>query len=127
MTAAATVLIVLIAIVAVFQALLAAGAPWGAAAWGGQHPGVLPAGLRAASGVAAAVVFPLMALYAIDSGELADVSWLPGSGPVAMWVLFGFFVIGTATNAASKSRPERIWAPVNLALAICCLVIALNA
>jgi hypothetical protein len=44
-----------------------------------------------------------------------------------MWVLFGFFVLGTLTNAASRSRIERIWAPVNLILAVCCLVIALNA
>jgi hypothetical protein len=126
-TAAATVAIVLSVIIIVFQALLVAGVPWGAAAWGGQHPGVLPTGLRAASAVSGAVVFPLIILYVIDSADLADISWLPGSGPAAMWVLFGFFVLGTLMNAASRSRIERIWAPVNLILAFCCLVIALNA
>lgn len=127
MTAAAYIAIVLFGILFVFQALLAAGLPWGAAAWGGQHPGVLPAGFRVASAVSGAVVYPLMALYVIDSADLADISWLPGSGRAAMWVLFGFFVLGTLMNAASRSRIERIWAPVNLALAVCCLVIALNA
>jgi hypothetical protein len=127
MSAAATIAIVLFGIVIVFQALLAAGLPWGAAAWGGQHPGVLPAGLRVASAASVVVVYPLMILYVIDSADLADISWLPGSGAAAMWVLFGFFVLGTLTNAASKSRIERIWAPVNLVLAVCMLVIALNA
>jgi hypothetical protein len=127
MTAAAIIAIVLLGITIVFQALLAAGGPWGAAAWGGQHPGVLPTGLRAASGVTGAVVYPLMILYVTDSAGLADISWLPGSGAAAMWVLFGFFVLGTLTNAASRSRIERIWAPVNLTLAVCSLVIALNA
>ena len=127
MTAAVTVAIVLFGTIIVFQALLVAGVPWGAAAWGGQHPGVLPTGLRAASAVSGAVVFPLIILYVIDSADLADISWLPGSGRAAMWVLFGFFVFGTLMNAASRSRIERIWAPVNLIVAVCCLVIALNA
>ena len=108
-------------------ALLAVGVPWGAAAWGGQHPGVLPVGFRVASGVTGTVAYPLMTLYVIDSAGMADISWLPGSGPAAMWVLFGFFVLGTLMNAASRSRIERIWAPVNLILAVCLLVIALNA
>jgi hypothetical protein len=76
--------------------------------------------------VSGVVVFPLMTLYVVDSADLAEISWLPGSGSAAMWVLFGFFVLGTLTNAASRSRIERIWAPVNAALAVCCLVIALN-
>lgn len=127
MTVAATASLMLLAVIAVFQALLAAGTPWGVAAWGGRHRGVLPGGLRMASGVSAALVFPLMALYVLDSAGLAGISWLPGSGSVAMWVLFGFFVLGTVANAASRSRFERIWVPVNLSLAVCSVVIALNA
>lgn len=37
----------------VFQALLAAGAPWGNLSWGGKHRGTLPDRLRAVSGAAA--------------------------------------------------------------------------
>ena len=44
-----------LAVVAAFQVALAAGAPWGRAAWGGQHQGRLPARLRIASAVAAGV------------------------------------------------------------------------
>ncbi|MDH4119941.1 MAG: hypothetical protein OEX04_20665 [Acidimicrobiia bacterium] len=127
MTAAATIAVVLFTIVALFQILLAAGMPWGAAAWGGQNPGVLPNRLRVSSAVSGAVVFPLLALYVIDAAGLAQISWLPGSGRTAMWVLCGFFVLGTLMNAVSRSRIERIWAPVNLVLAICCLVVAINA
>ncbi|AUZ88154.1 hypothetical protein CVO76_11280, partial [Arthrobacter agilis] len=38
----------LLAVVAAFQAALAAGAPWGAAAYGGYTPGTLPARFRIA-------------------------------------------------------------------------------
>lgn len=126
MDIAAIIAIVLLGVVTVFQVLLAAGAPWGAAAWGGQHPGVLPTGYRIASGVAAVAVYPLLALYVIAAAGLADISWLPGP-TAAMWVMFGFFALGTLSNAFSRSPIERIWAPVNLALAVCCLVVALGA
>src|SRR5918997_1038494 len=46
---------VLFLAIAGFQAALAAGAPWGAAAYGGAHSGVLPESLRTSSSVAAAV------------------------------------------------------------------------
>ena len=39
----------LMAVLIVFQAALALGAPWGRATWGGQHPGTLPRHLRMAS------------------------------------------------------------------------------
>jgi len=43
-----------LAVVVAFQVSLVAGAPWGAAAWGGSQPGQLPAGLRVASAFSAA-------------------------------------------------------------------------
>ena len=125
MDVAGATALALFAVVAVFQLMLAAGAPWGAAAWGGGHPGVLPARLRVASGLTGAVVYPLLALYVIAAAGWAGLSWLPGPR-VAMWVLFGFFTLGILTNGMSRSPIERIWAPVNLALAVCCLVLALG-
>ena len=62
MEAASNVAVVLLGVIAIFQLGLALGAPWGKAAWGGQNPGVLPTGLRVASGLAAVVVYPLIAL-----------------------------------------------------------------
>lgn len=44
---------------AAFQTALAAGAPWGAAAWGGDHHGTLPVGYRLGSAGSAAVLATL--------------------------------------------------------------------
>ena len=112
--------------VVVFQLGLAAGAPLGAAAWGGKHPGVLPGRLRAGSLVAAVV--------------LAGAAWvvlaraaLVGPGPtstairVTTWVFGAVFVLNTLGNLASKSRLERaIMTPATLVLATCFLLVALR-
>lgn len=110
--------------VTVFQLLLAFGLPWGAAAWGGQTPGVLPDGFRIASAVSGLVVYPLVIAYVLDASRLLRIAWLPGSGRVAMWVLFAIFASGTVMNTITPSPIERIWVPVGLVLAICCLIIA---
>ena len=123
MDVAATIAIFLLAALWVFQIALAAGAPWGAAAWGGQKRGVLPTSLRVASALAATFIYPLFTLYVLVSAEVLVVDWLPGSGKTALWVLVGFFTLGTLTNLASRSKVERIWGPVSLAIAICCWII----
>jgi hypothetical protein len=110
MTFAAVLAVVLVAIVAIFQLALALGAPLGRAAWGGRNEGVLPMRLRIASGLAAIVVYPLIALYVLASADLIDLEWLP-TAVTGMWVLNGFFTLGTVANLASRSKIERIWAP----------------
>ncbi len=127
MTAAAVIAVALLALLAVFQSALALGAPWGQAAWGGRHRRTLPAGLRLASAATAVAACPLMALYVLRSAEVIDAPPLPGAGAVAMWVLVGYFALGTLANLASRSPRERFWGPVALALAVCCAVIALGA
>jgi hypothetical protein len=124
MEAAAVVAAALIAVLAVFQVALALGAPAGAASWGGTHPGVLPPRLRVASAVAGVLVYPPIALLVLDAGGVVDLGW--DVGPVWLWVLAGFFLLGTIANLASRSKVERVWAPVSLALAVCCGVIALG-
>jgi hypothetical protein len=127
MTLAAIIGVVLLGVVAVFQAGLALGAPWGAAAWGGRNPGVLPRPLRIASGVAAVVIYPAIALILLASAGVIEADWLPLQGPVVMWVLAVLFGIGALMNFISRSPPERIWGPVALATAVCCGIVALNA
>lgn len=124
MTTAAIVAVVLLAAVIAFQVLLALGAPFGKAAWGGRHEGVLPKRLRIASGVAALVVYPLIILVVLSSSGLIDQGFLPTSAALAMWVLSGLFLLGAVANLASRSVPERYWAPVSIAIAICCAIIA---
>lgn len=123
MIAAGVVAAVLLVVIGVFQLALALGAPWGQAAWGGQHTGKLPFRFRVASGIAAFLVYPLMAAVVLVAAGLIDVVWLPAS-PVLMWGLSGFFLLGTVANLASRSRPERVWGPVSLTISVCCAVIA---
>jgi len=109
---------------AALQLLLATGAPLGRYAWGGQHA-VLPPGLRIGSVVSIALygVFAVLMLQAAGA-----VAVLPrGLVEVALWVLTGYFVLGIAMNAASRSRSERrLMTPVAVVLAASCLVLALH-
>jgi hypothetical protein len=119
----ASVGVALLAALAVLQVALAAGAPLGRFAWGGQHA-VLPTRLRVGSAVSVLLyaVFVLLLLQAAGA-----VSVLPERlADVGLWVLTGYLVLGVALNAISRSRPERlVMTPVALALAVVCLVLAL--
>jgi hypothetical protein len=84
-----------------------------------------PVGLRIASGAAAILVYPLIALFILASADLIAVDWLP-TGKTGMWIVTAFFTLGAVTNFASRSKAERIWGPVSLVIAICSAIIALN-
>jgi hypothetical protein len=124
MRIAASVALALLVVLEMFQIALAAGAPFGRAAWGGSHDGVLPTGLRVASAVNALVVYPLIALAILSAGGYTSVEWLPGDGPGVLWGLTVFFAIGTVANLASRSKLEKLWAPVVLGLAVCSGILA---
>lgn len=98
--------------VATFQAVLALGAPWGAAAMGGANPGVLPDPLRASSAVFAVVCLALAAV--------AGTSW--ASVRLRSRLLYGTsasMILGTLMNIASPSFIERIiWTPVTIVLVL---------
>jgi hypothetical protein len=71
------------------------------------------------------VVYPVIALYVLASADLIALEWLP-TGAMGMWVLTGFFTLGTVANLASRSKIERFWAPVSLAIAVCCAIVAIG-
>lgn len=102
----------LLLVVAGFQASLASGAPWGAAAYGGVNPGVLPDSLRASSAVSAVIYLVLAAV--------AGTSWVPVG--IRRRVMYGtcfLMVVGAVLNIASPSFIERIiWVPVTILLVI---------
>jgi hypothetical protein len=104
--------------------MLIAGQPLGRFAWGGQHT-VLPTGLRVGSAVSIALYAAFAVLILCAAGALTV---LPaGFVDVAMWILSGYFALGIALNAISRSRPERlVMTPVVLVLAAVCLVLALR-
>lgn len=124
MTIAGIAGIALIGGVILFQIGLALGAPWGAAAWGGQNPGRLPSGLRIASAVSALVLALLAWILAAAAG-LISMSPLPPSWlRSATWVATAYFTLGAIMNLISRSPLERWWAPVALATAVCCAIVA---
>lgn len=115
----------LLLITMLFQLALAAGAPWGSAAWGGRKPGVLTPGLRSASAFAGLVVYPWITLLVMDAGRLVDLNLVDRSaGAVILWVLTGLFGLGALANAASPSKVEKFWAPVAGGIALCCGILA---
>jgi hypothetical protein len=125
-TIAAILAVVLLVAIAAFQLALAFAAPWGAAAWGGQHPGVLPRRFRIASGVAALVVYPLIIALVLASAGIIGDGWLPMDGTPIMWALAALLGVGALMNFVSRSPPERRWGAVALTIALCCVVIALG-
>ena len=111
----ALALTVVLGLLTVFQLALVFGAPLGRFAWGGQHR-VLPARLRVGSAVSI-LIYAVIALIAWDRVGAIDVFGEPFS-EIAMWVVFGYFVLGIGMNAVSRSKPERYaMVPVCIVLA----------
>ena len=124
MTAAAIIAAVLIGVVAVFHIALVLGMPARGAAWGGTFAGPLPTGYRVISGIAGFVLYPLILLAVLEVGGIVDIGWLPDVGATGMWVLTGLFVVGVVMNLVSRSKVERWWSLVSLAIAVCCAILA---
>lgn len=88
-----------------FQVALAAGAPWAEASYGGAHQGTLPVRLRTVSGVAACGYAALAAAVLGGAGSARTQRRLRVG--LAAWL-----TLGTVANLASRSKVERVWAPV---------------
>ncbi|MET3920042.1 hypothetical protein [Arthrobacter sp. UYEF20] len=98
--------------VAGFQTALALGMPWGSAAYGGGHPGVLPDSIRAASAGASGVY---LMLAAAAGTPLAP----PALRRHVMYGTAGLMAVGAVMNLASPSLVERmIWTPVTVGLGV---------
>ena len=112
-------------IVAAFQMLLASGRPWGAAAWGGANPGVLPATFRIASGFAALLWLGFAAVVLTYGRILLFEVSRELTGP-ALWVLTALLGVGTVMNGISRSKRERLmWTPISLTAFLLTLALAL--
>lgn len=93
----------------VFQTALAAGAPWGKACYGGQHPGRLPGKLRITSAAS-------VPAYVGGAVVLASHRTPARLRQVTAGALGVVGVAGTIVNALSPSPPERLWALWSVAL-----------
>jgi hypothetical protein len=116
---------VILAALAVLQIALAAGAPLGRYAWGGQQR-VLPTRLRVAS-IVSVVVYALMSVVVLACADLIGTDLSDRVLQVATWVLAAYFLIGIPLNLASRSRPERlVMTPVVAVLGVLTAVVALG-
>ena len=122
--AAIAVAVLLIGLV-LFQIALAAGVPWGLAAYGGQSA-ELSSSLRIASGVAA-VVWSAAALIVLRRGGVSGWAPLPDAWlGVVIWVLVGLFAVSVIMNAITPSALGRaIWLPVTVLRLVGTLIVAI--
>lgn len=103
-------------LVAVFQAALAMGAPFGAAALGGIISGQLPGPLRVLAAVLA-VLWLITALIVAARAGHAPVAVPRAVYKTGTTVLVGLLGVGTLLNFASPSPWERFgWGPFTLGL-----------
>ena len=110
---------------ALFQLMLALGAPIGHLAWGGAHRR-LPSRLRGGS-AAASLLF-----VAAGVAVLAARGWISwasstSTAQTVLWVLVLVFGLSALANSASSRRGERwLGIPVTTVLVLCCAVLALG-
>ena len=124
-TIAAGALTIILLGLAVFQLALAAGAPLGHLAWGGQHR-VLPTGLRIGS-IVAIIIYAAIAGVALAKAGLIALPGGDGWLPAAAWVAVAYLATGIPLNAISRSRPERLtMTPLVTLLLVLALVVALG-
>lgn len=124
-TIAAYLFCALLAGLAVFQALLIAGLPFGRLAWGGQNR-VLPPRLRRGSAVSI-LLYAAFAVVALERAKLIDLIPSDGFIAVLMWVIAGYLLLGVVMNLLSRSLPERLtMTPIALAMGGLAVVLAVS-
>ena len=124
-TVAAVLACLVLGALAVFQLLLALGAPLGRFAWGGKHR-VLPTPLRAGSVVSIAI-YALLVTVLLARAGLASPGIPDGVVRTATWVVVIYLLLGVGLNLASRSKPERaVMSPVTAVLCALFAVVALS-
>jgi cytochrome bd-type quinol oxidase subunit 2 len=111
------------AVVVLFQLGVAAGKAWGEYTMGGRYSGRLPAVMRVAALVQAAVLAVLAAVV-LDAAGVVGLGWTDKA-----WLPFVPVVVAALSlvlNASSRSEPERrTWTPVAIVLLVSSLAVAI--
>ena len=116
---------VVLAVLALFQIALIAGAPIARFAWGGQHD-VLPARLRIGSAISI-VLYALFALILLERAAVIHTLVNETLVFVGAWVVFAYMLLGIVMNGISRSKAERnTMVPVTVVLAVLSLIVALG-
>lgn len=121
---AAILYTILAGIIILFQASLAAGAPWGAASMGGKYPGVYPPKMRRVA-IINMFFLAFLALIVLAEAGLAIPAFQSFSH-IGIWVVVSLGLISTVLNTITRSKIERIWAPVALMQFVTSLIVALS-
>jgi len=109
--------------IAIFQVALAAGAPFGHAAWGGAHAHLSTA--QRSGSAAAVVVWTAAALILLGRAGLWQSPRLATTFRLGPWFLAAASAIAAVLNFASQSHWENlIFGPLALLLAILCTTVA---
>lgn len=115
---------------ALFQTALVAGAPWRHVTYGGRagtSAGVLPGPYRIMS-LAAVAILVSAAWIVLARADLVSHGPL-GEGflDIAIWVVFGYLIINTVTNALSTNAVESLgFGAATFVAALACLVVAIE-
>lgn len=120
----ALVIAVMLGLLAIFQIALAAGAPLGKFAWGGQHA-ILPLNLRFGA-ISAVLRYAFVAFIALDrSGTIAV---LPEEFSFwAMWIVVAHLGLSVILSLLSTSKYEKMMlAPYSFVMGLLSLLIALQ-
>ena len=114
----------MLGVLAIFQIALAAGAPLGKYAWGGEHI-TLPLNLRLGA-ISAVLRYAFIAFIALDrSGTIAV---LPEEFSFwVMWIVVAHFGLSVILSLLSASKYEKMTlAPYTLVMGLLSLLIALK-
>jgi hypothetical protein len=118
----------LLGVVVLFQLALAAGAPWGAAAYGGRaalDDGRLPPRYRVASAGTAVILAGALWLVLAAGAVISPTPIAENVLGVGAWVLVGLFALNTVGNLAGRHPVERWGAGgITAVLTILCAWIA---
>ena len=118
----------LLGVVVLFQLALAAGAPWGAAAYGGRaalDDGRLPPRYRVASAGTAVILAGALWLVLAACAVISPTPIAENVLGVGAWVLVGLFALNTVGNLAGRHPVERRGAGgITAVLTILCAWIA---
>ena len=74
--------------------------------------------------MAGVVIYPLATLLILEAGGVTDFELVPDVGPIGMWVFAGLFALGAILNLVSRSKAERVRAPVSMIIAVSCGIVA---
>lgn len=115
---------VMLGLLAIFQIALAAGAPLGKFAWGGQHA-ILPLNLRFGA-ISTVLRYAFVAFIALDRSGTITV--LPEEFSFwAMWIVIAHLGLSVILSLFSKSKYEKMMlAPYTFVMGLLSLLIALQ-